>query len=196
MRPISRFAYGFAAVGLGLLTACGDSTSPKANSLTQAEAQTVAANLFTEISAALSSRTPVTTDVTPSPSFATTGTTLNYTVSGNCTEGGSVTGTYSATSNLDGSGNGTIASNAVVTIAACAVNTGTRTIAVSGNLTYGATQTFANGGQPSSLTATVNGNYAWEGGSCSLNYNITVTPAHQMTFAGNICGVSFNASAG
>jgi hypothetical protein len=199
-------AYSVVAIGIATLNACGgDSTGPKENStLTAAEAQTVAAAIFTEINRAIASATftPAKTQAGSTSASLTTAaalvpTTLNATVNANCQGGGTIKGTYSFTTDFNAQGSGTESGTVTVTAADCGVSTGTRTIVTNGGYTFTFSGSFANGQISSNFVWKATGNFTWTGGgSCALDYSFTVTPANKVTYTGSICGVSINGSSG
>ncbi len=182
---------------LGILTACGGSDSvsgPSGNSLTSAEAQLVVANLFTEISKALASGV-VTTAASPTAARAAAApTTIKETLSSTCAAGGTVTGTYTFTSDFNQQGAGTESGSVTVTTNACQVSTGSRTIAVGGSFSLTFNVTYANFAPASNFTWNETGNFTWSGGSCAINYTAVVTPQGKQTVTGSVCGQSISYS--
>jgi hypothetical protein len=200
MRRISVLACSAAAIGSATLYGCGgDSTGPKTNNaLSAAEAQTVAAAIFTEINRAIASATPTQNAAMPSlaPAAALVPSTFNATVNTNCQAGGTIKGTYSFTTDFNAQGSGTESGTVTVTANQCVVSTGTRSIATNGSYTFTFSGSFTNGQISSNFVWKASGNFTWTGGSCALDYSFTITPANKVTYSGSMCGVSINGSSG
>ena len=186
-----------AALGLlGSLTACGgSSTAPNsAGTLTVAEAQLVAANLFVEISRALSSA-KASTNIAPAAwSAAAVPTTVTLNVNGVCTGGGTIKGTYLITSDFNNSGTGSQSANVSVTSVGCSVSTGQRSIAVGGTYTLTYNVSFTYFAVSSNYVWKQTGNFTWSGGSCAMDYNMTVTPQGKTSYTGSFCGQTISYS--
>jgi len=182
---------------LGLLTACGggDSVSgPNGNTLTSVEAQLVVANLFTEISKAIASGV-VTTAPSPTAARATAApTTVHETLNSKCTAGGTVTGTYTFTSDFNAQGAGAQSGSVTVTTNGCQVSTGSRSIAVGGSFSLTFSVTYANFAPASNFTWNETGNFTWSGGSCAIIYTAVVTPQGMQSITGSVCGQSITYS--
>lgn len=208
-----RFAIRPAVLSLAVLAAtasCGsDSTAPKSNSssLSAAEATTVASAMFEQISLALSKSGGLFVDraapfgpsaalVPTGPLFAAAPLTGTVQVTSACTLGGTITGTYTWNETINNDGSGSASGNFATTIANCQVSTGTRTIAVNGNLTYTFNMTLASNASLDTFNWQASGNFNWSGGSCSLNYTIAYVGTGKETITGSICGVNINETAG
>lgn len=207
-----RFAIRPAVLSLAVLAAtasCGsDSTAPKSSStLSTAEATTVASAMFEQISLALSksgspvfdrSALPASAALVPGRAqFAAAPLSGTVTVNGTCALGGTISGTYTYNETINTDGSGSATGNFATTIAACQVSTGTRTIAVSGNLTYAFNLTLASNAALDSFNWHATGSFNWSGGSCSLDYTVayTGTGAGATTISGTICGVNISETA-
>jgi hypothetical protein len=196
MRQFSKAATVLTGLALGAAVACGgDSTSPAAdNSLTPAEARVVASSLFGEITAAVGSPTPSSSTVPAGASRATVPT-LTATINANCREGGTIQGTYLFTSDLDAAGTGTKSGSITVTASQCKVSTGERTISTDGSYTYTFSAGFTNNVWSSDFVWKANGAFTWTGGSCTLDYTVTITPQGARSYSGTVCGTDVSANA-
>jgi hypothetical protein len=187
-----------AAFGLlGTLSACGgdSSTGPNSNAtLSAAEAQVVASNLFVEISRALSTATVSSNVIPASQSVAAAPTTIHETVNGTCTAGGTIKGTYLITSDFDAVGSGSQSATVTVTSVGCSVSTGTRTIAVDGSYTLSYNVSFTKFAISSNYTWRETGNFTWSGGGCAIDYTAVVTPQGKTSITGSFCGQSISYS--
>jgi hypothetical protein len=184
----------FAACTAGALVGCGDSTTgPKNNQLSAAEAQQVAAAIFAEVDKAMS-----TLSFSPSPGAhaAVAAAMPTQTFSSNCTNGGSIGGSFTFTDNTNAQGTGTVTGSMSITPNACKVSTGTRLIAVGGSLNYTFSMALVQFAQSGNVTFHGSGAFTWDGGNCAMDYNITLTPQGKETISGTICGESVNATIG
>ena len=194
---ILRGIAGITALGLaGTLIGCGSdsSTGPNGGSLTQAEAQLVAANLFSEIARALATAKISTNVAGASQSQAAVPTTVRMTLNNPCTAGGTISGTYVLTSDFNTSGTGSQSGNMSVTSVGCNVQTGTRTIAVSGSFTLTYSASFTNSAPSSNYTWRETGNFTWSGGGCAIDYTAVVTLQGKTSITGSFCGQSVSYS--
>jgi len=176
----------------------GDSTGPKAEQLTSAEAFQVASAVFEELSTALESAGFSSANASKaakraSMALAST-TTLN--TSGNCTRGGKITYTGSFTDNTNSQGTGLVTETGTFTPVGCVVSTGTRNISIDGNpnLSWNFNMNFVQFAQSGNATWTFGGGFRWSGGSCDMNYTMTFTPSFAGTISGTICGQSVSQS--
>jgi hypothetical protein len=195
MRPLTfRRIAAFAL--LGSLAACGGSSTEPNNggTLTVAEAQLVAANLFVEISRALSSAKVATSNAAAAQSVSMVPTTVRMNVDGVCTGGGTIKGTYLITSDFNNSGSGSQSANVTVTSVGCSVSTGQRSIAVGGTYTLTYNVSFTNFAASSNYVWKQTGNFTWSGGSCAMDYNMTVTPQGKTSYSGSFCGQTISYS--
>lgn len=181
---------------LASMAACGsDATAPAntQNAFTVQEATTVAAAIFTEISRALST-SGFAFDVAPAAAVVpTTGT---ATVNSTCASGGTVTGTYTYTNNFGTDGTGTSTGTMSVATHSCKISTGTRVIAVDGQLTYTFSMTFAQNVALDTFNWRGTGSFTWSGGNCVIDYSMKYTGAAtgKYTITGTICGVNVSSS--
>src|SRR5262249_20708808 len=162
---------------VGSLAACGSDSATAPKTLSASEAQLVASNLFVEISKALSTAV-ISTSVAPAAetATATAPTTVKSTLNSACQAGGKITGTYTYTSDFSNSGSGTQSGSVTVVTDGCKVSSGTQTIAVSGNLSLTFSVNYTNFAPSSNYQWRETGNFSWSGGSCAIDYTITVTP--------------------
>src|SRR6185503_11518742 len=117
-----------------VLSGCGsDATSPKReDAFTVQEASAIALAIFDEMSNALAE---VTFNRAPAAAAAVpTTTTKSY--SANCTKGGTISGSVTVTSDETSAGAGTANGTMTINPRGCKVSTGTRLIAVDGQLLY------------------------------------------------------------
>jgi len=192
MRQQRAFIRGVLFWAVAATVACGgdSSTGPKNNALTAAEAQQVAIAIFTEVSKALSS-VGATAPTAASRSVASQPT---QTFSSPCTNGGTIGGTFSFTSNLDSQGSGTVNGSMTITPSGCKVSTGSRIIEVGGSLNFTYSMAFTKGAQSGNFTFHGGGSFTWSGGSCAMDYTVTVTPQGKETVNGTLCGETINFS--
>lgn len=190
MRRFSHAVYGFAAAAIAAATACGgDSASPQngSNSLTPAEARTVASALFGEIARAVGSPTPSSSNARANQSVA--GPTVSATVNATCSGGGTIHGTYLFNSDVNSAGTGALSGSVTVAASQCTVSTGQRTISTDGSYTYTFSASLVNNALASNFVWKAGGTFTWTGGSCTLDYTVTVTPQGTRSLSGTICGV-------
>jgi autotransporter translocation and assembly factor TamB len=182
---------------VGTLAACGSdsATSPGDKSaLTSTEAQQVAIALFTEIDNAWAKASSSKAALAPTASLATTPTTFNETINSTCSAGGSITGTVNGSIDFDGTGTGSESVSMSVKMAGCKLNTGQKTIAVDGNLTYSLGVSYLNAKQSSDFVWKGKGSFNWTGGSCVIDYGVTLTPQGRGSESGTFCGTNINYS--
>src|SRR5262249_13699 len=131
MRQKRAFIRGVLLWAAAAPVACGgdSSTGPKANALTPAEAQQVAMAIFTEVSKALAS-VGATAPTAASRSVAAGPT---QTFSSPCTNGGTISGSFTFTSTLDSQGAGTVNGSETMTPSGWKGFTGTPHLAVGGS---------------------------------------------------------------
>ncbi len=160
--------------------------------------------MFEQISIALSKsgglafdRAPSAALVPTTPLFSAAPLSGTVQVTSACTQGGTITGTYTWSETFNPDGSGSASGNFTTTIAACQVSTGTRTIAVNGNLTYTFNMALASNAALDSFNWHATGSFNWSGGSCSLDYTIAYSGAAtaKETVNGTICGVTFSETA-
>jgi hypothetical protein len=182
---------------LGAIAACGgsDSTGPgKQATFSVVEATTVATSIMTEIAKAVATA-GFGANAAPAgarASVAAVPITGSANYSGACTNGGTVTGHYDYSGNFDNQGAGTMSGTITSVLNACKVSTGTRIIAVGGQLTWTYGATF-------SQTAALNtynwhgvGSFNWDGGSCSMDYSVSYAGTGAYTLNGSFCGVNIS----
>lgn len=192
MRQKRAFTRGVLLWAVAATVACGSdsSTGPKNSGLTAAEAQQVAISIFTEVSKALSS-VGATAPTAASRSVAAA---PAQTFSSPCTNGGTISGSFTFTSTLDSQGTGTVDGSMTITPSGCKVSTGTRTIQVDGSLNFTFATAFTKGAQSGDFTFHGGGSFTWTGGSCTMDYTVTVTPQGKQTITGTLCGETINVS--
>jgi hypothetical protein len=186
-RPTSLIRGAAAACTIGVLIGCGSdsTTGPKKDTLSQTEVQQVAANIFAEVSKALSTLGAL----APSGaarSVAAAAPTQSF--SSPCTNGGTIAGNFTYTDNTNAQGTGSLNGNITVAPQACKVSTGTRLIDVGGSITFSFTMNFVQFAQSGNFTFHGGGAFTWSGGSCPMDYNVTITPQGKESISGTICG--------
>ena len=194
-RPLTAFRSLACITFLGAIVACGgsDSTGPgKQATFSVTEATTVATSIMTEIVKALSTA-GFGANAAPAAALASVAAvpvTGSSNFSGACTNGGTVTGHFDYTGNFDNQGGGTMSGTITSALNGCKVSTGTRMIAVGGQLTWTYGASF-------SQTVSLNtydwhgvGSFNWDGGSCSLDYSVNYTGAGAYKLTGTFCGVN------
>lgn len=196
-RPIVCLAF------LGSLSACGggDATSPSAPALTAQEARAVAVAIFDEIDRALGDSVGVSaTRLAVAPQAGATRSlafmpTFTSPVNSSCQRGGTLSGTLTFTDNTDAQGTGTITEALAITPHGCVVPTGTRNIAVNGQINLELNATLVNAEPTSELVMRTTGKLTWDGGSCDLDYSLHFTVQGAVTLTGTVCGQSVAGSA-
>jgi hypothetical protein len=174
--------------GLALVTAAGcagDSTSP--SRVSRAEARAIASAVFTDITRAVGSQTPTSSNVLPQ-SAASVGPTVTATINADCTNGGRIGGTFSLTSDLNANGNGNVSGKASVAAANCNIDTGERLITVNGGYDFDFNVGLSNHQQSSDFVWVATGTLMWTGGSCTLNYTVRITRNGTRSVTGTACG--------
>jgi hypothetical protein len=189
--PASPRLASFVPVVAALAIACGgeSSTGPKANQLSAAEAQEVAIGVFSEISNALATSGFGNVAAVGASASALPTTTLNSA----CSLGGRITGTFTY-SEFPSSGTGTETGTMSVTPQSCVVSTGSRNIAVSGQLTWTYSASYRNFAQSGNMIWRASGSFNWSGGSCVMDYSMTITPSGNGSLSGSVCGQSVSTS--
>ncbi|HEY4322265.1 MAG TPA: hypothetical protein VGM77_13950 [Gemmatimonadales bacterium] len=187
VRPLA-----LAALILPLFSACSSSGSTDNTgggaTLSATEAPVVASAIFSSAFSALSSATFSSLKdgramlVQPTATF-----------NAPCTGGGSISGSLNLTNSLNGQGTGSEAYAMSINENSCAVSTGTRTITVGGTLTFNFNMSLVAYAL-TAYTATATGNFTWSGGSCAINYTVTMNGAGHYGISGSLCGVSISAS--
>ena len=183
--------------------ACSSATDPTGSKvLTSREAQTVASALFTQLFGALGtsagfarssaaanatvfSRMPAAAGARAADATPTTNT-----FSAACPLGGTVAGSFTESDNVDANGTGTVAVSATYTPTACVVSTGSRNVTVSGapSLTMTVNMSLVRYVQSGSASLEMGGGFAYEGGTCQVNYAASFNAAGHGTIRGSICG--------
>ena len=183
----------FALSLLTALLACGgdSSTAPKTPPLTQAEAQQVASALFTEVSKALGNVGMT----APTAASRTVAAMPTQTFSSPCTNGGTIGGSFTYSDNLNAQGTGTLNGSIIITPNACKVSTGTRMIEVGGSINFTFSLAFTQFAQSGDFTFHGGGAFTWAGGSCPMDYTVTIAPQGKVTIAGTLCGQTINGTA-
>jgi hypothetical protein len=186
---------------LGTIAACGsDATGPANNqtAFTVQEATTVASAIFSEISRALST-SGFALDVAPTTSRAAAARSMvpvtgSSNVNAACTNGGTITGKYTYSEDFANDGTGTASGSFSVAMTGCKVSTGTRVIAVDGQLTYTFGMTFAKNVALDTFNWRGTGSFTWSGGNCAIDYtvNYTGSATGKSTITGTFCGVNLN----
>lgn len=201
-RAFARFALPLALVGAATVAACGgDATSPSTPALTPQEAKAVAIAIFEEIDRALgdsagfsSSTIPANARLLTAPSLAAMPS-FTTSVSSSCLKGGTLTGTVTFTDNTNSAGTGSVTETMAMSPHACVVSTGTKSIAVNGQVNMAVSATFTNSQPTSDLVAQTTGKLTWDGGSCDLNYSMRFTLQGALVLAGTVCGQPVDGSA-
>jgi hypothetical protein len=189
MRRERLFTSGALLCMVGAFVACGsDSTAPKSNALTPLEAQQVAIAIFTEVSKALAT----VTFSAPAGASSSVAAMPTAPITSNCTNGGTITGSYTFTNGLDNQGTGTVTGSMTITPNACKVSTGSRVIAVGGSINFTYSLSYAKYAQAGNFTFHGGGGFTWDGGSCPMDYTVTLTPQGKETVSGTLCGQSIN----
>ena len=181
---------------LGSIAACGgsDSTGPKQASFTVSEATVVASSIMTEVVKALSSA-GFGASAAPTAALASLArvpVSGSADFSGPCTDGGTVSGHYTYTGDFDNQGAGSMSGSITSTMNGCKVSTGTRTIAVGGQLTWTYSSTFSTNASLDTYNWHASGSFTWDGGSCSLDYGVSYTGTGAYKLTGNFCGVDIS----
>ena len=183
---------------LGAVAACGsDSTGPsKQANFSASEATLVATNIMTEVVKALSTA-GFGKNVAPTAalaSFAAVPVSGSADFSGPCTDGGTVSGHYTYTGTFDTQGSGSMSGQITSTMNGCKVSTGTRVIAVGGQLTWTYSATFSQTASLNTYNWHTTGNFTWDGGSCSVDYGVSYTGTGAYKLTGTFCGVDVSQS--
>ena len=196
-RSIGTFRSLVSITLLGVVAACGgsDSTGPgKQSSFTAVQATTVATNIMTEIVKALSTA-GFGANVAPvgaRASLAQVPISGSADYSGPCTNGGTVSGHYSYTGDFDAQGGGTMSGTITSTLNGCKVSDGTRVIGVGGQFNWTYTAAFSQNASLNTYTWHGTGNFAWDGGSCSIDYSVNYVGTGAYTLSGTFCGVDIS----
>src|SRR5215471_2408860 len=122
MQPQRSLVRGAAVLfTLGAMVACGgdSATGPKSDQLSQAEAQQVAINLFNEVDHALQTLGAF----APTAAARSVATQPTQTFASNCTNGGTLTGSFTYTNGLDSQGTGSVTGSVTITPNGCMVST-------------------------------------------------------------------------
>lgn len=178
---------------LGFAAGCGsDATSPtRENAFTVAEATTVASAILEEVSRALANAG--TLDVGSAASRSVVPTTTKQSVNSPCTGGGTISGDVSVTVDFADDGTGSESGTMTVTPKGCRVSTGTRMIAVNGQLTYTLDFRFAKNAELTQFKWRGFGEFNWDGGNCKMDYAMDFV-GNKSTISGSICGVDISSS--
>jgi hypothetical protein len=175
------------------MVACGggeSATGPKGDQLSAAEAQQVAIGLFAEVDSALSRLGAV----APTAAARSLATQPTQTFSSTCTNGGTLNGSLTFTDGIDNQGTGSLTGSVDVTPNGCKVSTGTRLIAVGGSINFTFSVTLTQGVQTGNFNFHFGGAFTWSGGSCPMDYTVSVTPQGKETVSGTLCGQTINFS--
>jgi hypothetical protein len=188
-----------AAIAVLLAVIGCSSSSDSTPTLSSAEASSVAAAIFQDLSAALATATFSAPPAAPSALIQPTQS-GSSSVSGSCPSGGTISGSvnYNLTYADDGlSGN----TNETVTFGFhnCVVSTGERNLTVNGNLNTTASSTYSYSGSQlnDQFSYQLSGTIDWSEGSCQINYTVSggvSGSGESYRITGNICGQSVNAS--
>ena len=187
---VVRRSLAILAVGVLTLSACSSdsSTGPK-TTMTAQEALAVASGIMVEVSNALGrtagfdvANLGASAAVMPSQPFNAT-----------CTNGGKISGNITYAFGVGEDGTGQITGSMTVAPESCMVSNGTKLIAVSGQWTVDFTMNY---------TQSVAGDFiwhafgalTWDGGSCSLDYTMTLSPNGHGRVNGTFCGVTLNST--
>lgn len=189
MRPFPRVLPGFAAIAFALTTGCSDkdSTPPNNTDLSSAEARAVASALFSEMARAIGSPTPSSVSANATTNV---GPTVTANISSQCSAGGTLNGNWTFNNDVNGSGTGTKSGTVTFAASNCNISTGQRTITTNGSYTFTFAASFTNHLLSSNFVWNGDGDFAWSGGSCTLDYSVTITPQGRRSLSGTICGVT------
>jgi hypothetical protein len=177
--------------GLALVTAAGcggDTTSPTQATVSRAEARAIASAMFANLTRAVGSPTPTSNNVAVQ-SVAAAGPTVTANINANCSNGGTIAGTFGLTSDVDANGNGTVTGAVTVSAAHCNVDTGERIISVDGGFNFDFNVGLSNHRPSSDFVWVATGTLVWTGGSCTLDYTVRITKNGTRTVTGTVCGV-------
>jgi len=180
---------------LTLASACGsDSTGPKQPAFTVQEATAIAFGMFEEVSIAISNTGIASSRSPASAQFSAVPVTNSQNFNSSCTNGGSISGKVSFSEDLDALGSGTASGAVTATSQGCQINAGTRLIAVGGQATYAFNIKVSPDGSLDTFEWRGAGNFTWEGGSCVIDYTMTLSGAANGggTLKGTICGVDIS----
>lgn len=213
-RPHPRLTSIVAAAALApvvaALAACSSATDPTTRALSAVEARTVANALFDQVLGAAGNTTDLSSQravgfvqlhaqraVRPSavrPRASATTTTLP--INAACPLGGSITGSGTISENLDANGTGTEAAMITYAPQGCVVSAGSRNVTVNGApaITMAINVPLVAGQPASTATVQVGGGFSWAGGTCRLNYTVSVTPNGTGTISGTACGQDVSGS--
>jgi hypothetical protein len=177
--------------GLALVTAAGcggDSTSPQAT-VSRAEARAIASAVFANLARAVGSPTPTSTSNNVAALSAAAGPTVTASIRANCSNGGTIAGTFNLTSDVNANGNGTVSGAVSVAAASCNIDTGERVIAVDGGFDFNFNVGVSNHLPSSDFVWVATGTLVWTGGSCTLDYTVRIARNGARTVTGTVCGV-------
>ncbi len=193
MRRQTSLIRGAAVCTIGALIGCGSdsATGPKNDTLSAGEAQQVAVNIFAEVSKALSTLGAI----APSAASRSVAVTPTQNFSSACTNGGTISGSFSYTDNTNAQGTGALNGSMTIAPQACKVSTGTRLIDVGGSINFTFTMNFVQFEQSGNFTFHGGGAFTWSGGSCPMDYNVIISPQGAETVSGTICGVTVGVTA-
>jgi hypothetical protein len=117
-------------------------------------------------------------------------------VSLDCTNGGTISGSANFTSNLNNAGTGSITGSLTVTPQACKVSNGTKLITVGGQLTFDFSMNLNQGAPVGESVWHGKGNLTWDDGNCNIDYTMTANfsaPGHG-SITGTFCGATLNST--
>lgn len=191
MKHVARRTFALLSVGVLTLSACSDSsTGPKATvTMTAQEALAVASGIMVEVSNALGRTAGF--DVAPLGASAAVMPSQPFDVT--CTNGGKISGNITYAFNVSDAGTGQITGSMTVTPQSCMVSNGTKLIPVSGQWTVDFTMNF-NQFLAGDFIWHAFGALAWEGGSCSLDYTMKLSPDGHGRVTGTFCGVTLDST--
>lgn len=194
MRRFRNVVHTLTALALGMSAACGgDTASPKQSTMSPAEARAVASALFGEITRAVGSPTPAPSNNVASQSVVGSPT-VTASINATCSKGGTIGGTFTLTSDVNTAGTGTVSGAVTVAANHCNVDTGERVISADGGYNYAFHVGLTNHVPSSDFVWVATGTLTWTGGSCTLDYTVTISKTGARTLTGTVCGVDVSGS--
>jgi hypothetical protein len=193
MKHLARRTIALLSAGVLAVSACSDSTGPTATAtMTQQEALSVASAIMLEVGKARPGATG-SLDVAAAQTIVPV--TSTGTFNSNCTNGGSIAGSFSFTDDVNTAGTGSITGSMTVTPQGCKVSNGTKLITVGGQFTFDFSMNLNQNAVVGDMVWHGKGNLTWDDGSCNIDYTVTVSPTTgHGSISGTFCGASLNAT--
>jgi len=195
MRPLRNLRGSLATAALLVIApACGSDTTAPKPAFTVQEATAIALSMFEEISNAMTHSGFSANRAPASARFTAIPFTSSETFNSPCTNGGTISGSFTFTGDLDAQGAGTASGTVAATPHGCRVDAGTRTIAVGGQMTYTFGMKFSQNAALDTFDWRGAGNFTWDGGNCVIDYTLQFsgTGTGTGTVKGTICGVDIS----